>query len=152
MQNKNENENENKIPFEKEFPEDFAKKFKFKMEYEKLCEWGIDEQEFKKYVLICEKIREFVKTYSGEVTVDYNTQLTGKDPSFRYNKTARCKIKILALGIAKNEIKDLIAILEQAKSLDICLSNDNQILITFAFPNVYINKGIPLKFNDDSQS
>lgn len=144
--------NENEIPFEKELPEEFAKRLKFQMEYEKLCEWEIDKQEFKKYVLICEKLRKFVKTYSGEVTVDYNTQLTGKDPSFRYNKTARCEIKILALGIVKNEIKDLITILEQTKSLDICLSNDNQILITFAFPNVYINKGIPLKFNDDLQS
>lgn len=144
--------NENEIPFEKELPEGFAKRLKFQMEYEKLCEWEIDKQEFKKYVLICEKLREFVKTYSGEVTVDYNTQLTGKDPSFRYNKTARCEIKILALGIVKNEIKDLITILEQTKSLDICLSNDNQILITFAFPNVYINKGIPLKFNDNLQS
>lgn len=144
--------NENEIPFEKELPEGFAKRLKFQMEYEKLCKWEIDKQEFKKYVLICEKLREFVKTYSGEVTIDYNTQLTGKDPSFSYNKTARCEIKILALGIVKNEIKDLITILEQTKSLDICLSNDNQILITFAFPNVYINKGIPLKFNDDLQS
>lgn len=144
--------NENEIPFEKELPEGFAKRLKFQMEYEKLCEWEIDKKEFKKYVLICEKLREFVKTYSGEVTVDYNTQLTGKDPSFSYNKTARCEIKILALGIVKNEIKDLITILEQTKSLDICLSNDNQILITFAFPNVYINKGIPLKFNDNLQS
>lgn len=144
--------NENEIPFENELPEGFAKRLKFQMEYEKLCKWEIDKQEFKKYVLICEKLREFVKTYSGEVTIDYNTQLTGKDPSFSYNKTARCEIKILALGIVKNEIKDLITILEQTKSLDICLSNDNQILITFAFPNVYINKGIPLKFNDDLQS
>lgn len=146
------NENENEIPFENELPEDFVKKFKFKMEYEKLCEWEIDKQEFKKYVLICEKLREFVKTYSGEVIVDYKTMITGKDPIMNTQKIARCEIKFLTLGIVKNEIKDLITILKYTENLEIDMSNDNQICISFYFPNVYINKGITLKFNDDSQS
>lgn len=146
------NENENEIPFEKELPEDFVKKFKFKMEYEKLCEWEIDKQEFKKYVLICERLREFVKTYSGEVIVDYKTMITGKDPIMNTQKIARCEIKFLTLGMVKNEIKDLITILKYTENLEIDMSNDNQICVSFYFPNVYINKGIPLKFNDDSQS
>ena len=110
--------NENEIPFENELPEGFAKRLKFQMEYEKLCEWEIDKQEFKKYVLICEKLREFVKTYSGEVTVDYNTQLIGKDPSFRYNKTARCEIKILALGI----VSAAVILVSNIKWLNIIVS------------------------------
>lgn len=145
-------QNENEIPFENELPEDFVKKFKFKMEYEKLCEWEIDKQEFKKYVLICEKLREFVENYSGEVVIDYKTQLEGKDPSFEFYKVAECKIKFCALEMVQNEIKDLIAILKCTKSLGIGMSNDNQVCVSFYFPNVYINKGIPLKFNDDSQS
>lgn len=144
--------NENEIPFEKELPEGFAKRLKFQMEYEKLCEWEIDKQEFKKYVLICEKLREFVENYSGEVVIDYKTQLEGKDPSFEFHKVAECEIKFCALGMVQNEIKDFIAILKCTKSLDIGMSNDNQVSVSFAFPNVYINKGIPLKFNDDLQS
>ncbi len=144
--------NENEIPFEKELPEGFAKRLKFQMEYEKFCEWEIDKQEFKKYVLICEKLREFVKTYSGEVTVDYKTMIMGKDPIMNMQKVARCEIKFLILGMVKNEIKDLITILKYTENLEIDMSNDNQICVSFYFPNVYINKGIPLKFNDDLQS
>lgn len=144
--------NENEIPFEKELPEGFAKRLKFQMEYEKLCKWEIDKQEFKKYVLICEKLREFVKTYSGEVTIDYKTMIMGKDPIMNTQKVARCEIKFLTLGMVKNEIKDLITILKYTENLEIDMSNDNQICVSFYFPNVYINKGIPLKFNDDLQS
>lgn len=144
--------NENEIPFEKELPEGFVKRFKFQMEYEKLCKWEIDKQEFKKYVLICEKLREIAKNNSGEVLIDYKTQLEGKDFFFEFDKTARCEIEIPALAMNKNELSDLIKILQSSIEIDIDLSKDNQILITFYFPNVYINKGIPLKFNDDSQS
>lgn len=144
--------NENEIPFEKELPEGFAKRLKFQMEYEKLCKWEINKQEFKKYVLICDRLRTFTENYSGEVVIDYKTQLAGKDPSFEFNKTAVCEIKFCALGMVQNEIKDLITILKCTESLDIGMSNDNQVVISFAFPNVYINKGIPLKFNDDLQS
>lgn len=144
--------NKNEIPFEKELPEGFVKRLKFQMEYEKLCEWEIDKQEFKKYVLICEKLREIAKNNSGEVVIDYKSQLEGKDFFFEFDKNARCEIKFCALGMVQNEIKDLITILKCTESLDIGMSNDNQVLISFAFPNVYINKGIPLKFNDDLQS
>lgn len=144
--------NENEIPFENELPEGFAKRLKFQMEYEKLCKWEINKQEFKKYVLICEKLRKIAKNNSGEVVIDYKSQLTGKDPFFEIDKVAYCEIKVPILGMVKNEIKDLITILKHTNSLDIGISDDNQILITFAFPNVYINKGIPLKFNDDLQS
>ncbi len=153
-------ENENEIPFEKEneieiqneieneLPEELVKRLKFQVEYEKLCKWEVNQKEFKKYVLICEKLREIAKKNSGEVTVDYKTQLAGKDFFFEFNKIARCEIKVPILELVKNEINDLIKILEQAKSIGVGLSDDNQILITFYFPNVYINKGIPLKFND----
>ena len=121
--------NENEIPFEKELPEGFAKRLKFQMEYEKFCEWEIDKQEFKKYVLICEKLREFVKTYSGEVTVDYKTMIMGKDPIMNMQKVARCEIKFLIIGMVKNEIKDLITILKYTENLEIDMSNDNQICV-----------------------
>ena len=59
-------------------------KFRLKRNYRKDLQsdlnfkWKIDKKEFKKYVLICEKLREFVENYSGEVVIDYKTQLEVK--------------------------------------------------------------------------